>query len=279
MEIKFDNVTHSYDFESTVLNNINVEIKKEKINALIGRTGSGKTTMIELINALIKPTIGKIYVDDFVIEDGVKIYHVNDMRLNIGLIFQFPEEQFFCSTVQKEIEFGMHYFKYKTDDQQKRIVDSLKMVGLNENYLDRSPFSLSHGEMRKVAIASILAFNPKLIILDEPTIGLDDESKENLMRLIKLLKLKYKKTIIIISHDLDMLYNVSDYFYVLDKGNLVLEGEKYEIFKNHKVFEDKHIKIPRIMEFSNQVMSRKGIKLDFTENIHDLAKEIMKNVR
>lgn len=277
MEIKFNNVSYIYNDNSPLkkkaLSNINLEIKENKINGIIGRSGSGKTTLVELINALLIPTVGEIKIDEFLLKKNKKIANVNNLRVNIGLIFQFPEEQFFNLKVKDEIKFGMKYFKIKLPEIDKRCSDALTMVGLDDSYLDRDTFKLSSGEMRKVAIASVLAFNPKVVILDEPTIGLDSISKKNLISLIRRLKTRYNKTIIIISHDVDLLHEISDYIFVLDKGKLVLEGDKYEVFTSSQLL-DYGLEPPKIIEFEKLVQKKKNIKLGYRSDINDLIKDI-----
>lgn len=283
MEIKFENVSYIYNnntpLSKQALKNINIEFKKDKINGILGGSGSGKSTLVQLINALLVPTYGKVRINRFINQSGKKIKDINKLRFDVGLIFQFPEEQFFNNTVKKEIIFGMKYFKYKTKNIDKRCSDALKMVELDDSYLERNPFSLSSGEQRKVAIASILAFNPKVVILDEPTIGLDGSSKNNLIKLIKMLKNKYNKTIIVISHDVDMLHKISDHIFVLDKGEIVLEGTKYEVFSQPEVLDNYGIKCPKIMDFSNRVLSKKGIKIGYRDDIMDLIKDIYRYVK
>lgn len=277
MEIKFNDVSYTYNIKSPIkkkaLTNINLEIKENKINGIIGRSGSGKTTLVELINALLIPTVGNIKIDDFVITKNKKISNVNLLRVNIGLVFQFPEEQFFNLKVKDEIKFGMKYFKIKLSEIDKRCSDALKMVGLDDSYLDRDTFKLSSGEMRKVAIASVLAFNPKVVILDEPTIGLDSFSKKNLIRLIRLLKTRYNKTVIIITHDVDLLHQISDYVFVLDNGKLVLEGDKYEVFTNDLLYSYGLVP-PKIIEFEKIVQKKKNIKIGYRDDVNDLIKDI-----
>lgn len=277
MEIKFSNVSYSYKTNSSkkknALNGINLEIKKGKVNGIIGRSGSGKTTLAELINVLLIPSVGNIKIDDFIIKKGKKIANVNALRVNIGLIFQFPEEQFFNLKVKDEIKFGMKYFNVKTSEIDKRCIDALKMVGLDESYLEKDPFKLSNGEKRKVAIASILAFNPKVVILDEPTIGLDSLSKKNLVSLIRKLKTRYHKTVIVITHDVDLLHQISDYIFVLDNGKLVLEGDKYQVFTNDKLY-DYGLVPPKIIEFEKLVQSKKNIKIGYRDDINDLIKDV-----
>lgn len=282
MEIKFDHVDFTYQENTplahTVLKDVNAVFEEKKIHGIIGKSGCGKSTLIELMNALLLPSDGTITLGSRIIRKTRKIRDINQLRYKVGLVFQFPEEQFFCKTVKKEIEFGMKYFNKTNTNKEKHIVDALKMVGLNDTYLDRDPFTLSSGEMRKVAIASILAFNPKVIILDEPTVGLDNKSKQNLIKIIRMLKTKYGKTIIIVSHDADMLHQFADKIFVVDRGTIVLSGNKYEVFTNPNI-EDYGIKVPKIIEFEQLVLAKKGIKLGFRDDINDLMKDVYRYVK
>jgi energy-coupling factor transport system ATP-binding protein len=285
MEIKFNDVNYIYNKNSSikneVLKNVNIRFNEGEITSIIGRSGSGKTTMAELMNALLYPSEGNINIGSYLLTSrGIKNNKkINNLRVNVGLVFQFPEEQFFNMTVKEEISFGMKYFNYKTNDIDKRVSDALKMVGLNDDYLERNPFTLSNGEKRKVAIASIIAFNPKVIILDEPTIGLDSISKKNLLQLIKKLKQRLNKTIILISHDIELVHQVSDYIVVLDKGHVIAEGDKYSVFKQEVMLEEYGIKVPKIIEFSNKVLDKKGIKIGYRDEMNDLIKDIYRYVK
>lgn len=285
MEIKFNDVNYIYNKNSSikneVLKNINVKFSEGEITSIIGRSGSGKTTIAELMNALLYPSEGNINIGSYLLTSrGIKNNKkINNLRVNVGLVFQFPEEQFFNMTVKEEISFGMKYFNYKTKDIDKRVSDALKMVGLDDNYLERNPFTLSNGEKRKVAIASIIAFNPKVIILDEPTIGLDSISKKNLLQLIRKLKQRLNKTIILISHDIELVHQVSDYVIVLDKGNVITEGDKYSVFKKEEMLKKYGIKVPKIIEFSNKVLDKKGIKIGYRDEMNDLIKDIYRYVK
>ena len=281
MEVKFNHVFYVYNektpLSKIVLGNINTTFKEGKITSIMGKSGSGKTTLIELINALIIPSKGNIQVGSRVISKTRKIKNINNLRYKIGLVFQVPEEQFFCKTVKEEIEFGMKYFNKSVKSIQKHISDALIMMELDDSYLNRNPFTLSSGEMRKVAIASVLAFNPKVIILDEPTIGLDNKSKENLIKIIKLLKNRYKKTIIVVSNDADLLLKISDHVILLDKGKIVLEGNKYDVFKQD--IEKYSLKRPKIIEFEQFVLEKKGIKIGYRDDINDLMKDVYRYVK
>ena len=281
MEVKFNHVFYVYNektpLSKMVLGDINTTFKEGKITGIMGKSGSGKTTLIELINALIIPTKGNIQVGSRVISKTRKIKNINNLRYKIGLVFQVPEEQFFCKTVKEEIEFGMKYFKKSVKSIEKHVSDALIMMGLDDSYLNRNPFTLSSGEMRKVAIASVLAFNPKIIILDEPTIGLDNKSKENLIKIIKLLKNRYKKTIIVVSNDTDLLLKISDNVILLDKGKIILEGNKYDVFKQD--ISKYGLKRPKIIEFEQLVLEKKGIKICYRDDINDLMKDVYRYVK
>lgn len=282
MEIRFENVSYSYlvgtPLQVDALIDISTTIIPNKINALIGPSGSGKSTMIELINGLKLPTRGIVYVGKHKLRNNIRIVNANKLRFDIGVVFQNPEDQFFQKTVKKEIEFGMKYFGYKLNNINKRVSDSLKMVGLDDSYLTRNPFELSGGEKRKIAIASVLAFNPEVIILDEPTNALDTTSKESLVKLIKMLKDKYNKTIIVVSHDVDILYKFVDNVIILSKGKILLQGDKYNVFQNIDLLTSNGVKVPRIVEFIHKTEEKTGKKLGRIDNVEDLVKEIIKNV-
>ena len=219
MEIELKNVDFTYEKinyeKKEVLKNINMKFETGKITSIIGKSGSGKTTLLELIDNIIVPTKGEIIIE------GVN---------KIGFLFQFPEEQFFNQTVKKELEVILKLSDYKKD-MTKRINDVLEMVNLNEGYLNKNPFNLSSGEKRKLAFASVLILNPKVILLDEPTIGLDDKDKNEMIKLIRMLKNRYNKTIIIASHDMNFIHKITDYIYVLDNKKIIMQGDKYTIFK------------------------------------------------
>lgn len=283
MEIKFKDVSFSYNantsIENKILDNINITFETGKVYGLIGKSGSGKTSLIQLINGLLLPTDGKIMLGKYKIDSRTKAKALKQLRSNVGIVFQNSEEQFFCHTVREEIEFGMINFEIKTDSIDKKAIDALKIVGLNETYLERNPLLLSHGEMRKVALASILAYNPKIIILDEPTIGLDDLGKKNLIKIIRKLKMRYNKTFIIVSHDTNFLLQIVDHVYLLENGIISLSGDKYTVLSNENVLKKNNILVPDILAFSNLVLKKKNIKLGFRDDINDLIKDIYRHVK
>ncbi len=267
MEIELKNVDFTYEKinyeKKEVLKNINMKFEAGKITSIIGKSGSGKTTLLELIDNIIVPTKGEIIIED-----------VN----KIGFLFQFPEEQFFNQTVKKELEVILKLSDYKKDIN-KRIYDVLEMVNLNEDYLNKNPFNLSSGEKRKLALASVLILNPKIILLDEPTIGLDDKDKNEMIKLIRMLKNRYNKTIIIASHDMNFIHKIADYIYVLDNKKIIMEGDKYTIFKQEEKLNKIKIKVPNLISFSNKVLKIKKIKIGYRDDINDLIKDIYRYVK
>lgn len=279
MEIKFENVSFIIDkgtpLEKTILNDVSFKLRENKIYGILGNSNSGKTCIAELIDTLIKPTKGKVYVSDFV-NDGHRIKKVNKLRLNVGYVFKNPYDMFFNKTVKKELVFGMKYFKYKLERVKFRPIDALKLVGLDESYLNKNPMELTLSEARKVAFASVIIFNPKVIILDEPTIGFSYNDKKELIRLIKILKNKYKRMIIILSKDTDFLYSLVDYIYLFDKSRLITEGET-ELFKERALLETLGLKVPDIIKFISLAKS-KNVKLYDYKDIKDLIKGVCNNV-
>lgn len=269
MEVVINDVSFSYG-RKLVLNNFSCNIKNNVISAIIGKNGCGKSTLLELIDGLIVPINGYVKV-------GKKTFDCNnrcDYISDIGFLFQIPEEQIFNSSVYKEIEFGLKCLNISKKEIRSRIANSMKLVGLDSSYLDKNPYKLSNGEKRKVALASILAIDPSVIILDEPTVGLDNISKNELIRLIKSLKKDYGKTIIIVSHDIDFLHKFVDYVYLLKDGSVFLEGDKFDVLSNEEAMNECGLFVPRILHFSNLVYKKKNIKIGYRDEINDLIKDV-----
>lgn len=263
MEIALEKVNFTNKvFNTQILEDINLNIKTGLITTIVGASGSGKTTLAEIIDLLVIPSSGNVKYNS---------------KNKVGLVFQNPEEQFFASTVEKEIEFGLNYLNKDISKIKKKVQDALIMVNLNPNYLNRNPFSLSCGEKRKVAIASVLAFNPEIIILDEPTLGLDKKSQKSLIKIIKLLKNRYNKTIIVITKDTELAHIISDEVVVLNDGKIVLQGNKYEVFTED--ISKYGLKKPKIIEFEQLVYKEKNIKLLYRDDINDLMKDVYRNVK
>lgn len=269
MAVIINNLSFKYNNSSKeIIKKLSLEIIDNDICGIIGKSGSGKTTFLELIDGLLKPTTGNILVNDIDVSKNTSA-----VRKEIGFVFQSPEEQFFEVNVKKEIEYALKNFKMS----KNKASNALKLVGLDESYLNKSLNSLSNGEKRIVAIASILIYNPKIIMFDEPTIGLDYKNKKKIINLIRLLKNRYKKTIIIVSHDVDLLYELCDNIIILDNGKLILYGDPISVFKEDKLIKKYNIETPKIVTFSSLARD-KGIKLIDRKNINDLIKEVYRNV-
>ncbi|NLC48325.1 MAG: ATP-binding cassette domain-containing protein [Tenericutes bacterium] len=279
MEIKFEHVKFIIDkntpLEKTILNDISFEINKNGVYSFIGASNSGKTAIGDLINALVKPNYGKVIVGSF-INDGRRIKNINKLRVETGYVFKNPYDMFFNSTVKKEIEFGMIYFKYKLDKIDLRAVDALKLVGLDESYLNLNPLRLTLVDAKKVALACALIYNPKILILDEYTNGLNNKDKNELVLLLRLLKNKYKKTIILLTKDTDISYQISDEIFLLHKTKLVAKGDK-NILRDTQLLKKINLEVPPIVSFIEQC-NKKGHEISDHTNILDLIKEVYRNV-
>lgn len=278
MEVIFRNVSFSYNHglknEKQALKDINLCFDSNLIHGIIGPIGSGKSTMLELMNGITKPTSGDIVVGKY--ELHKKNFDFNKFRYDVGLVYQFPEKQFFCNTVGEEIAFSQKVFNKKNKYLKSKVIKILKMVGLDETYINRSPFSLNGGEKRRVAIASVLISNPKLLIMDEPTIGLDNNSKKKLMKLLCTLKTKYLKTIIIVTHDVDMLYEIVDNVVVLSKGKVIKEGSKLEVFGDVDYLNKNNTPIPNVVKVEKMIYDQLGIDLGYLPNMNSLVRSIVK---
>lgn len=280
MEITFNNVTYKENvrtpLEKTYLKNFSYTFTSGKVYSIIGDSDSGKEKIGLLINAVNKPLIGTIKIGKY-LNDGKYIKNINGLRMNVGYLKENPNEFLFNKTVKSELEFGLKYFKYKLNKKNIRISEALKLVGLNEEYLKRRIDSLNISEKKKVSLASILIFNPSVIILEEPSIFLNYRDKEKLIKLIKLLKDKYNKTIILISKDTNLSYKVSDEIILLNKGSIVYAGNK-SILEDEKVLNNINVDVPEIVKFIN-ISNKFDANLTYTSNILDLIKEVYRNAK
>ena len=278
MAIKVSDLFYIYNPKSPnrteALNGVSLTIEDNSFVAFVGETGSGKSTLIQNLNALLLPSQGQVEVDDFIITPKKnKNKNIKQLRKHIGLVFQFPEYQLFEETVEEDVAFGVKNFGIKGEEALDKAHKALLSVGLDESYFKRSPFELSGGEKRRVAIAGILAIEPDILVLDEPTAGLDLKGVNEIMSLVSQMH-RDGKTIILVTHDMDIVLKYCQKVFVLNKGQLAFEGNPNQLFALNN--EELSIEVPALYELARKLKD-KGLKL-YIENIHsidDFVKQYM----
>ena len=264
MGITLESVNYTYQagtpFEGRALFDINLSIKEGSYTAFIGHTGSGKSTIMQLLNGLNVPTEGAVIVDDIKITADSKNKDIKPVRKKVGLVFQFPESQLFEETVLKYVAFGPQNFGVSIEEAKQLAREKLAMVGISEEFFEKNPFELSGGQMRRVAIAGILAMEPEVLVLDEPTAGLDPKGRRELMSLFKELN-QNGMTIVLVTHLMDDVANYADYVNVLESGKLVRSGYPKEVFQDVDFLESKQLGVPKITKFAQQLVKR-GLQLE-----------------
>lgn len=278
MPIEFSHVFHLYSpktpYEHLGLDDVSISFEGHSFVALVGHTGSGKSTLVQHMNGLLLPTSGKISFDGMeIVPEKKKNKKIKQIRSQIGLVFQFPEYQLFEETVIKDVAFGPKNFGMKEEEALQAAKEALLATGLDESYFERSPFELSGGEKRRVAIAGIIALKPKVLVLDEPTAGLDPQGAENMMKLFTKIH-DMGTQIILVTHDMDLVLEHCDYVFVMKQGKIIREGSPLSIF-SHEDYESLSLDYPQVYRFARKLMQQ-GLPLDITKikNIADLAKEI-----
>ena len=276
MGIKFEKVTHTFKnpdgkgcFVAMEDISLNIDAKSEFV-AVCGHTGSGKSTLIQHMNALLFPSSGNLEIFGRVIKKK-RNRKLNEIRKKVGLVFQFPEYQLFDETVLKDVMFGPINFGLKKEEAKEKAINALKMVGFEENLYDQSPFKLSGGQMKKASIAGILALEPDIIVLDEPTRGLDPQSSLEVMELFDSIHKKYDKTIVIITHDMDIVAKYAKRVVVLKDGKKVYDGSKLDLFTD-KDFNTFHLDYPSSMKLAIDLKNK--LNLDINTNVFTLEELI-----
>ncbi|WP_160683243.1 energy-coupling factor transporter ATPase [Clostridium sp. C2-6-12] len=278
MSIKIENLTHIYmpksPFEKVALDNVSLDIANGEFVALIGHTGSGKSTLIQHFNGLLEATSGKIIVDEVDITD--KKAKLTDIRKKVGLVFQYPEYQLFEETIAKDIEFGPRNLGLPEEEIQNRVIKSMEMVGLDyETYKDKSPFDLSGGQKRRVAIAGVIAMQPTTLILDEPTAGLDPKGRDDILAQISKLHKDYNMTIIIVSHSMEDVAKIAQRIIVMNDGKVALQGTPAEVFKEVETLEKIGLGVPQVTYLVRE-LRRKGFNIsDNIFTIDEAKKELL----
>lgn len=280
MSINLTNVTYIYSkgtpFESQALKGVSLNIEPGEIVAIIGHTGSGKSTMVQHLNGLLTPETGKVTIDD--VDISGKSLEAKKARQMVGMVFQYPEHQLFAETVYEDIAFGPRNKGFNPDEVEKAVREGMAFVGLDfETFKERSPFQLSGGQMRRVAIAGIVAMNPDYLVLDEPSAGLDPRSRDAVFAEIVNLHQKRKIAIVLVTHSMEEAVKYADRLLVVNKGKLLFDGKPAEIFKEHtQELVDIGMDIPETYKLA-ALLKSKGLNVpDGLKDAKELAKAIKK---
>lgn len=287
MQISLKNVSYTYNYKTPyareVLKDINLNIEEGSYTVIIGKTGSGKSTLIEHINGLLLPTHGEVLVNNVLItnpkskkEKRELAKKLKVLRQDVAVLFQFSEQQLFETSVLKDIIFAPLNYGISEERAISKAKELIKLVGLDESYFDKSPFELSGGEMRKVALCGVLALEPKVLILDEPTVALDYKSREEIMTMVKKLKDELNMTIVLISHNMNYVLEYADKVFVLKNGKINFEGTVEELFADEKLLKENSLEQPELLKFYNKLQEN-NIKLNvFPRKYEDLI-DALKN--
>ena len=287
MQISLKNVSYTYNYKTPyareVLKDINLNVEEGSYTVIIGKTGSGKSTLIEHINGLLLPIHGEVLVNNVLItnpkskkEKRELAKKLKVLRQDVAVLFQFSEQQLFETSVLKDIIFAPLNYGISEERAISKAKELIKLVGLDESYLDKSPFELSGGEMRKVALCGVLALEPKVLILDEPTVALDYNSREEIMTMVKKLKDELNMTIVLISHNMNYVLEYADKVFVLKNGKINFEGTVEELFADEKLLKENSLEQPELLKFYNKLQEN-NIKLDvFPRKYEDLI-DALKN--
>ncbi|MBR5121849.1 MAG: energy-coupling factor transporter ATPase [Oscillospiraceae bacterium] len=273
--IKTEELTYIYGegtpFRKVALDAVNIDIEEGELVGIIGHTGSGKSTLIQHFNGLLKPTSGKIYIDgDELFADKSKL---RDIRFKVGLVFQYPEYQLFEETVYKDIAFGPKNMGLSDDEIDIRVKETAKLVGLKPETLNKSPFELSGGQQRRVAIAGVMAMNPKVLILDEPTAGLDPRGRDRILGLIKDYHKEKKSTVILVSHSMEDVANTVDKILVMNDSKVFMYDTPENVFAKVRELDSMGLTVPQITRVFDR-LKKQGI--DFTDEVYSV--EYAKNL-
>jgi len=277
MPIQVNNLFYTYlpksPIQTEALRGVTLEIESHSFCGILGQTGSGKSTLIQTLNALLIPTQGEVHVDDFIVSNKKnKNKKIKQLRKHLAIVFQFPEYQLFEETVEKDVAFGAKNFGANKEEALKKAHQALNSVGLDESYFKRSPFELSGGEKRRVAIAGILAIEPDILVLDEPTAGLDPKGATDIMSLVEEMYHR-GKSIILVTHDMDLVLKYCQKVFVLKEGQLVFEGTPSDLFKDGE--SNFSIEIPFLFQYANKLKNH-GLPIDINriKDTQDLIKQI-----
>ncbi|OGX79138.1 energy-coupling factor transporter ATPase [Exiguobacterium sp. SH31] len=268
MPISIEEVTYQYQlntpFERTALRDVNVFIPSGALVAFLGHTGSGKSTLVQHMNGLLRPTKGRVVVDDITVRAITKRRDKKQsllpLRRRVGLVFQYPEHQLFEETVERDVMFGPRNFGATEAESKDRAHAALRLVGLDETLWDRSPFDLSGGQMRRVAIAGVLASRPDVLVVDEPTAGLDPLGRQDMLALFKRLKEELDLTLILVSHDMDDVLTYAERVVVMEQGRVAFDGDPFELFKDESLVRSLQLDVPNVLRLALELAPAFGVE-------------------
>jgi len=287
MQISLKGISYTYNYKTPyareVLKDINLKIDEGSYTVIVGKTGSGKSTLIEHINGLLLPTKGEVAVDNILItnpqskkERRELAKKLKILRQDVAVLFQFSEQQLFETSVLKDIIFAPLNYGVAEEKAILKAKELIKLVGLDESYLDKSPFELSGGEMRKVALCGVLALEPKVLILDEPTVALDYQSREEIMAMVKRLKEEFDMTIVLVTHNMDYVLEYADKVFVLKNGEISFEGKVEDLFLNEQVLKENSLELPEVLKFYKKLEAN-NIVLDVFPRKYEELINALKN--
>ncbi|WAA12422.1 energy-coupling factor ABC transporter ATP-binding protein [Fervidibacillus halotolerans] len=279
MEISTRNLEFKYHvntpFERLALYDINVTIPPNSYTAIIGHTGSGKSTLLQHLNGLLQPTVGEVHIGDVTIKAGIKEKNLRPVRKKVGIVFQFPEHQLFEETVEKDICFGPLNFGTPLEKARKKAKKAAQQVGLSEDLMDKSPFELSGGQMRRVAIAGVLAMEPEVLVLDEPTAGLDPRGRMEIMEMFANLQREQKISVVLVTHSMEDASKYADHIIVMHKGTVYKKGTPKDIFSSPKELIELGLDVPESIRFQLKLEEKLQQSIGkVTLSIDELARQI-----
>jgi len=285
MDISFKNVSYTYQpktpFEHRALNDISFHIPSGSFVAIIGHTGSGKSTLIQHLNGLLRPTKGEVTIGAYTLTSEKKLKEMKELRSQVGVVFQYPEHQLFEETVEKDIAFGPINFGVPERQVKDRLKDVMTKVGLPISMLERSPFELSGGQMRRVAIAGVLASRPSVYVLDEPTAGLDPRGQKEIMDMFHQIHHEdEKQTTILVTHSMEDALQYADYIIILNQGEKYLEGKPDEVFTQESLIKQVQLEMPESIQFLKRYNERFQTNFPLTkQSTKEIAQKVQQSIK
>lgn len=284
MDILFEDVTYIYQekspFARIALDHLSLRIPSGSFVAIIGHTGSGKSTLIQHLNGLVRPSEGKVTIGDYVLTKETKPENMKELRSKVGVVFQYPEHQLFEETIAKDIAFGPENFGVDPEETNRRVEKSIIDVGLTHDFLERSPFYLSGGQMRRVAIAGVLAVKPEVLVLDEPTAGLDPRGQAEIMNMFETLHQQEQLTTILVTHSMEDALRYADHVIILNKGSLYMEGSPLDVFAQKEALQKVQLDVPEVMQFLHAFEKKFDQGIPFTnQSLQAIAQSISRVVK